>query len=299
VGKIVADYLDFTDTVATDYSDLSSSLDSLLTMVQGFIAIAMIITFAYIVLYLVYIAPSVLTANILVETTYVVVIEAAFGYTIWRARQSRGKVEHLSFHMYEAVEMYANTVIDTKSVDAGKPEAEQITELLRHADTELDERLTESPELLQLNTEIRGRKESLKAWVYVGVPWEGRLRKALRSLQKSKMDQVWIAARYEGREPMPLGEIKAFHDKLGDVLTSIKPSTSQIYLFSKVGFSPEAVDFVDDEKSWIPHWKVGSDDEYLATINLVQMGPNGSFVVVTQPWLKTLRRERLETTLEN
>lgn len=91
-------------------------------------------------------------------------------------------------------------------------------------------------------------------------------------------------------------EIQTIHNQLSDVLSRLHPINAQIYVFSKQGFSDEAITFVEDEANWIPHWWEGENEEEDAVINLIKIEDKGQFSVVSMPWLNNLREERLVTT---
>jgi hypothetical protein len=299
LGGIIANFLEFVETIAGDYDvfypSLRDTLKILRTVTYGAIALA----FGYLYLEEVYVAPK-LGPDIQWEVTISgIALVAAFVYVVFRIRKAREHLEHMAFHMAEAGEMHVETVLETESVDFSKPMNEQILMSLRKADFDLDFALQDSPQLAQFDMEVAGKKTSIKADIFVGVPWESGWRKfAEGGFGHSKFDGVWIALRRDETDPMSVADITSIREKLSDVLSYLRPSRSQVYVFSSGGFSPDAIKFVEDEESWIPHWNEGEEEEISASIDLVKINQDGRLVVVTMPWMKTLREERLAASSE-
>ena len=298
IGQVAANFLDFLETITTDYAGFSDDLRSLLKSLQVVVGGAIALTLGFFVLYLWYVAPS---SDIIVfgeVTGSAIILVIVFIYLLLRTRRSREDLDHLAYHMTELVESHTETVIKMETVDPAKPEQEQIANLLRRADFNLDEMLNEKPDLLHFGREVKGKKHVIQADVYIGVPRESRWSKLRDGALGSKLELLWMALRHEGNDPMSLSEIRSIHERLSDILPYLNPIVAEVYLFSKAGFSEEAIRFAEDEANWIPHWNEGSEEEENAVINLIKIEGDGRFSVVSMPWLKTLREERLALAAE-
>lgn len=295
IGRMAANFLDFIETISIDYSWFASDLGSLLKSLQVVVGGAIAFTAALLLLYAFYVAPSSHISQIAVVNGSAIIIVILFIYILLRTRRSREDLEHLAYHMTELVETHAETVIETETVDPTKSENEQLATLLRRADFELDKILEERPHLLQFNTEVKGKRHSLQADIFVGVPWESRWAKFRDGglVIGSKRQLVWIALRQRGSDAMSIAEIRAIREQLSDILAHLYPLTAQVYIFSRNGFSEEVVRFAEDDKNWIPHWNIGEKNQEAAVVNLIKMEGDGRFSVVSMPWLNVLRRERL------
>jgi hypothetical protein len=289
-----ANMVDFIETLTSDYQSISDDLISLLrrmtTVTEGAVAFLL----ALYVIYWAYIETFWHNTILDVEVTAAMVfLLAVFINTYLRIRRSKEDVWHLDFHMEELIESHMETVINTERTETSMSEDERIVSILRKADPNLDGILEESPNLLQLGTEVKGKKLALNASVFVAVPWKSTLDKIREGAGTSKFELVWIAIRYDGDSPASLDYIKPIHEKLTDILQFYEPADAKVILFSEKGFSPEAIAFAENEDNWIPHWKEGTDEEVVATLDLVKIEV-GSYSVVTMPYLKMLRQERLE-----
>jgi len=295
-SRVAAEFLDFLETISSDYFGTYDGIRNTFTILQVLTGGAAFIVFGSLLTYWTYIAPSqnaYIKGLATLSGTFLIVM---FGYFVIRIRRNRGDLDHLAFHMDELVNAQIETVIQTEVVDQTSSVDGQLVTLLRRADPALDGALEDYPNLLAFNAEVQGKKYSVKPLIYVGVPYESWWERFKDGGLRSKLEGIWMAFQSDG--DVGLAYVKLLHQQLADILPQIRPRFADVYIFAKGKFSEEAVKFVEDENNWIPHWHVGGDDEELAVINLVKMEGDRTFEVVSMPWLKSLRRERLEANLE-
>ncbi len=285
--------IDFIETLTGDYMSISRDLQWLLARLKTVTIGAIALLLALYVVYWGYVASFYRSSAFDVEVTVAMLfLLGVFSYTYIRIRRSRDDVSHLDFHMMELIESHEETVFQAERLDSGKTDSEQIATILRKADSNLDSILEESPQLLQLNVDVKGKKSTIRASVYVGVPWDTIWDKLQDGALGSKLELVYIAIMHEGPDPMTLTEVKDIHQRLTDILQGLNPAEANVFVFSKVGFAQQTIEFVENDKNWIPHWKEGTDDEELAAIDLIRIR-DGRCEVVSLPYLKYLRQERL------
>jgi hypothetical protein len=290
--------VDLVETLSSDYEAISEDMVSLLQRMATVTMGATVFLLALYLVYWAYAAPIFKSAGLDVGVTAAMLtLLLIFFLTYLRIRRSRGDIWLLDSDIEELVETHEETVIQAERVEAGMSENEQITLILRKANPSLDEALNESPGLLRLDSEVKGRKAALKATVFVGVPWKSSWEKFNHEALNSNLKNMWIAINYEGSQPMSLEDIRPIQQKLKDILQFLRPRDAQAYVFSRQGFSPEAVEFAEKEDNWISYWREGTDEEQVLVLDLIKIA-DGNFSVVSMPYLKSLREERLAVPAE-
>jgi hypothetical protein len=237
---------------------------------------------------------TVTSASVILFSWLVLIFSA---YMWRRVNRNMNDLDHLSYHMAELEESRREIIFRLERTDTRLPSQQQYLQILRKIDSSLDELLEEEPKLLVYKFEVKGKKSSATASLFIGEPWAGLWERLREGGLRSRFADVWVVFEHVLPEPMSLPDIRAIHDSLSDALRQWRPPSAVVYVFSKSGFTEETIKFVENEKTWIPHWHVGSENEESAVINLAKVESDGTFTVVSMPWLKAMREDRLVTAL--